>query len=40
MNKCHEATKEFLKSDLPEFDSGDTVAIDVRVREGNKERPR
>ena len=38
MNKQHEATKEFLKSDLPEFDSGDTVAIDVKVKEGNKER--
>ena len=29
---------EFLKSDIPEFDSGDTVAVDVKVREGNKER--
>ena len=38
MNKQHEATKEFLKSDLREFDSGDTVAIDVKVKEGNKER--
>ena len=38
MNKQHEATKEFLKSDLPEFDAGDTVAIDVKVKEGNKER--
>jgi len=38
MNKVQEATKEFLRADLPEFDSGDTVAIDVRVREGNKER--
>ena len=38
MNKVQEATKEFLRVDLPEFDSGDTVAINVRVREGNKER--
>ena len=38
MNKQHEVTKEFLKADLPEFDSGDTVAIDVKVKEGNKER--
>ena len=38
MNKQHEATKEFLKSDLPEFDAGDTVAIDVKVKKGNKER--
>ena len=38
MNKIQEATKEFLRADLPEFDSVDTVAINVRVREGNKER--
>tara|TARA_B100002003_G_scaffold90789_1_gene84783 strand:- start:112 stop:459 length:348 start_codon:yes stop_codon:yes gene_type:complete len=38
MNKVQEATKEYLRADLPEFDSGDTVAVDVRVREGNKER--
>jgi len=38
MNKHHETTKEFLKSDLPEFGSGDTIAIDVKVKEGNKER--
>ena len=38
MNKVQEATKEFLRTDLPEFDSGDTVAVNVRVREGNKER--
>ena len=38
MNNHHEATKEFLKEDLPEFDSGDTLAIDVKVKEGNKER--
>ena len=38
MNKLHETIKEFLKTDIPEFSSGDTVAVDVRVREGNKER--
>ena len=38
MNKVKEGTKEFLRADLPEFDSGDTVAINVRVREGTKER--
>ena len=38
MNKVQEGTKEFLRADLPEFDSGDTVAVNVRVREGNKER--
>ena len=38
MNKLHEVIKDFLKNDIPEFDSGDTVAVNVRVREGNKER--
>ena len=38
MNKVHEATKEYLKQDLPEFDAGDTVVVNVRVREGSKER--
>ncbi len=30
--------KEGLKKDLPEFRAGDTVSVDVRVREGSKER--
>ena len=38
MDKIKEATKEFLKNDIPEFGSGDTLAVDVRVREGSKER--
>ena len=38
MNKIDELTKEHIKSDIPKFGSGDTVAIDVKVREGNKER--
>ena len=38
MNKIQEATKEFLKDDIPEFGSGDTLSIDVKVKEGNKER--
>ena len=38
MNKGQVATKEYLRAELPEFDSGDTVAVNVRVREGNKER--
>ena len=38
MNKVQEATKEFLKDDIPEFGSGDTLSIDVKVKEGNKER--
>ena len=38
MDKLIEATKDQLKTDLPDFSSGDTVIVDVRVREGNKER--
>ena len=38
MNKIHEATKEYLNKDLPEFDTGDTLIVSVLVREGNKER--
>lgn len=28
----------FLKSDIPEFDTGDTVRVDYRVSEGNRTR--
>ena len=38
MNKIYETTKEFLRQDIPEFNSGDTLAINVKVKEGNKER--
>ena len=38
MNKLHEAVKDQLRDDLPEFSPGDTVSIEVRVIEGGKER--
>ncbi len=38
MNKLHIAVKDQLKKNIPEFNSGDTVELDVRVVEGNKER--
>ena len=38
MDKIHEINKKYIKSDIPDFNSGDTVAVDVKVREGNKER--
>ena len=38
MNKIHDATKKYLKGNTPEFNSGDTISVDVKVREGNKER--
>ena len=38
MNKIKPIIENQLKKDLPEFSSGDTVSIDVRVVEGGKER--
>ena len=38
MNKVHDATSSYLKENIPEFGSGDTIAVDVKVKEGNKER--
>ena len=40
MNKIKPIVENQLKKDLPEFSAGDTVAIDVRVVEGGKERLR
>ena len=38
MNKVEQATKEFVKKDIPDFSSGDTISVEVKVKEGNKER--
>lgn len=38
MNKVKPIIENQLKKDLPDFSSGDTVSIDVRVIEGGKER--
>ena len=38
MNKVEQATKEFVKENIPNFSSGDTVSVEVKVKEGNKER--
>jgi large subunit ribosomal protein L19 len=38
MNKIYEATKAHLKNDIPDFNAGDTISLDVRVIEGGKER--
>ncbi|MEM8844934.1 MAG: 50S ribosomal protein L19 [Pseudomonadota bacterium] len=37
-NIISELEAEQLKSDLPEFSPGDTVVVQVRVKEGNRER--
>ena len=33
-----ELEKEQLKTDVPDFSPGDTVVVQVRVKEGNRER--
>lgn len=38
MDILQEITKDQLRSDLPAFDPGDTLRVNVRVREGDKER--
>ncbi|CAN5672485.1 50S ribosomal protein L19 [soil metagenome] len=38
MDMLQEITKDQLRSDLPAFDPGDTLRVNVRVREGDKER--
>ena len=38
MHPFIETQKEYLRDDLPEFQPGDTIRVNVRVREGEKER--
>jgi len=38
MDLLREVTREYLKSDIPEFRPGDSVKVHVRLREGEKER--
>jgi large subunit ribosomal protein L19 len=38
MNQLHEVTKDLLKTDIPDFSPGDTISMDIRVVEGEKER--
>jgi len=37
-NIIEELEKQQLKSDLPDFGPGDTLEVQVRVKEGNRER--
>ena len=37
-NIIDELNNEQLKTDIPDFGPGDTVEVQVRVREGNRER--
>ncbi|MEX0891127.1 MAG: 50S ribosomal protein L19 [Gemmatimonadota bacterium] len=38
MDILQEISKEQLRSDVPDFAPGDTLRVNVRVREGDKER--
>lgn len=38
MNIIDMIDKEQLKSDVPEFGPGDTVRVDVKIKEGTRER--
>jgi large subunit ribosomal protein L19 len=38
MNKMDMAIADLIRSDIPEFGPGDTVAVHVKVIEGDKER--
>ena len=38
MDVIREIERENLRDDLPDFEPGDTVRVQVRVREGEKER--
>lgn len=38
MNKLDNITKDLLKKDIPDFSPGDTISMDIRVVEGEKER--
>ena len=38
MRLVEEVTKSQLRSDIPEFKSGDEVKVSVRIVEGNKQR--
>ena len=38
LNLVNEITKEQMRSDLPELRPGQTVRVDVKIKEGEKER--
>ncbi|MDQ6830094.1 MAG: 50S ribosomal protein L19 [Gemmatimonadota bacterium] len=38
MHPFIETQKEYLRSDIPPFRAGDTLRVNVRVKEGDKER--
>ncbi len=37
-NIIHEINQQQLKKDIPKFSAGDTVVVQVKVKEGNRQR--
>ena len=38
MDVMNQITQEYMKSDIPAFNVGDTVKVHVKIKEGNRER--
>ena len=38
MDKIKEANKDLLRTDFPEFRSGDTISVGMKITEGNRSR--
>lgn len=38
MNPLSNIEKEYLRTDMPEFRPGDTVQVNIKIKEGDKER--
>ena len=38
MNVLDSITQDYLKSDIPAFNVGDTVKVHIKIKEGNRER--
>lgn len=38
MNKIEQITKSQIRTDIPEFRVGDTIRVNYKIKEGNKER--
>ncbi|MDD6979711.1 MAG: 50S ribosomal protein L19, partial [Firmicutes bacterium] len=38
MDVLSSVTNEYMKSDIPAFNVGDTVKVHVKIKEGNRER--
>ena len=38
MNVLDSVVKDYIKTDIPAFNVGDTVKVHVKIKEGNRER--